>query len=76
MNRYEVAITGLAAAVAGLVYLARQLVKVTRRIDALFAMPVQYRALAAVTVANTEAIAELTIAVAKLAQVERERGAR
>ena len=81
MATWEPAAVELAAAVAGLVYLAREIRKLAKVITFWSGLPKAHQSLERAVKINTEAIssldetvAELVVQVAHLTQVERTRG--
>jgi hypothetical protein len=73
MTRFEILVSGLAAAVAGLLYLVRQLRGVAKMIAFIAGLPEEQRQLREATAANTKAIQLLTAQLASERRVERTR---
>ncbi len=70
MTRFETTAVGLAAVIAALVYLGRQVRKIATGISFWSGLPDAHRELAEASRANTKAIADLTRVVDKMTRLD------
>jgi len=70
VTHYETIVGGLVAIVAGLLYLGRQVGRMSRALTFWSALPEEHRELMAASETNTRNIADLTKAVDRLARLD------